>query len=74
MKEWIARRRDSRPPWYCSGFDGFKAVNEELGQINGERILVNSVEKLKRFFREEDIVCRIGGYEILVLCKNIGGE
>ncbi|MCD7996044.1 MAG: EAL domain-containing protein [Clostridiales bacterium] len=72
MKEWIARRRGQPSALVLFRFDGFKAVNEELGQINGERILVNSVEKLKRFFREEDIVCRIGGYEILVLCKNIG--
>ena len=74
MKEWISRRRGQPSALALFRFHGFPEVNEALGQMSGERILVNSVEKLKRFFREEDIVCRISGYEILVLCKNIGSR
>lgn len=72
MKEWISRRRGQPSALALFRFHGFPEMNEALGQMSGERILVNSVEKLKSFFREEDIVCRISGYEILVLCKNIG--
>lgn len=74
MKEWISRRRGQPSALALFRFHGFPEVNEALGQMSGERILVNSVDKLKRFFREEDIVCRISGYEILVLCKNIGSR
>ena len=65
MKEWISRRRGQPSALALFRFHGFPEVNEAL---------VNSVEKLKSFFREEDIVCRISGYEILVLCKNIGSR
>ena len=74
MKEWISRRRVQPSALALFRFHGFPEVNEALGQVSGDRILVNSVEKLKSFFREEDIVCRISGYEILVLCKNIGSR
>ena len=74
MKEWISRRRGQPSALALFRFYGFPEVNEALGQMSGERILMNSVDKLKRFFREEDIVCRISGYEILVLCKNIGSR
>ena len=65
-----------------SSFDGMD-ITLELKSVNHRYFEFSSRvprnfgfldEKLKSFFREEDIVCRISGYEILVLCKNIGSR
>ena len=37
-------------------------------------MIAQNAERLRSFFREEDILCRVGGDEFLVLCKNIREE
>ncbi len=54
--------------------DDFKAVNDVFGHACGDRIIAESAAKLKRLFREKDVVCRIGGDEFLILCKEIRQE
>lgn len=54
--------------------DNFKLANDVFGHIYGDTIITENAQKLRKFFREEDIMCRIGGDEFLVLCKNIGEE
>lgn len=51
--------------------DNFKVANDVFGHAYGDAIISKSAEKLRRVFREDDIVCRIGGDEFLILCKNI---
>ena len=51
--------------------DNFKVANDVFGHAYGDDIIKRSAEKLSNFFRENDIVCRIGGDEFMVLCKNI---
>ncbi len=54
--------------------DNFKAANDVFGHTYGDQMIVENAKKLKSYFREEDIVCRLGGDEFLVLCKNIPEE
>ena len=46
--------------------DHFKAVNDTYGHEVGDRILRKIADTLKRHFRSEDYVCRIGGDEFVV--------
>jgi len=47
--------------------DNFKMVNDTKGHIFGDQILKEVARFIKNMVREEDIVCRYGGEEFLVL-------
>jgi diguanylate cyclase (GGDEF)-like protein len=47
--------------------DGFKAVNDNCGHREGDRVLVAIAQALKEAVRAEDAVGRFGGDEFLVL-------
>lgn len=52
--------------------DGFKAVNDTLGHATGDTMICLAGELLRRYFgRGTDIVCRLGGDELLVLTIGI---
>lgn len=51
--------------------DNFKLANDVFGHDFGDTMIVQNARKLKSYFRSDDIVCRIGGDEFIVLCKNI---
>lgn len=72
IREWITRRRGQKSALVLFHLEGFKAIHDAFGQISGDQIFVDYVERLKSYFRGEDVVCRISGMEILILCKNIG--
>jgi len=38
---------------------------------NARTLFSKQVKRLKSFFRQEDLLCLNGGYEVVVLCKNI---
>jgi two-component system cell cycle response regulator len=47
--------------------DYFKRINDEFGHDGGDFVLKEIAVVLKKYFREEDIVARIGGEEFVVL-------
>lgn len=46
--------------------DNFKHVNDTYGHEMGDRALVKLVEVLKKSFRADDYICRLGGDEFIV--------
>ncbi|MCP4077295.1 MAG: diguanylate cyclase [Gammaproteobacteria bacterium] len=50
--------------------DHFKAVNDTYGHDAGDVVLTELAKALQHSFRTDDIVCRLGGDEFLVLCPN----
>lgn len=48
--------------------DGFKSINDAFGHREGDRILVETSEKLLSNIRKTDFCSRWGGTEFLVLC------
>lgn len=54
--------------------DGFKQVNDNMGHLFGDKILMKTGEKLKFLFEEQNIVGRIGGDEFLVFLKDVSSE
>ena len=53
--------------------DRFKIVNDSLGHLVGDRLLVAVSKLLKECLRESDIVARLGGDEFVILLDGIRG-
>ncbi len=51
--------------------DDFKRINDRYGHTLGDYVLTRATATIKRLFRANDIVGRIGGDEFLVLMKDI---
>jgi diguanylate cyclase (GGDEF)-like protein len=53
--------------------DKFKSVNDTLGHLAGDALLLSVAERLKSCVREADTICRQGGDEFMILLPEIGG-
>ena len=51
--------------------DNFKSINDNLGHMFGDNILLKVSDTLKSCFDKDDIVGRVGGDEFIVFFKNI---
>jgi diguanylate cyclase (GGDEF)-like protein/PAS domain S-box-containing protein len=47
--------------------DGLKAINDDLGHVEGDRALTDTALILRNTFRDTDIIARLGGDEFTVL-------
>ena len=46
--------------------DDFKSINDTYGHETGDKALIKTAEALKKNFRSDDYICRIGGDEFVV--------
>lgn len=51
--------------------DNFHMVNNTFGHLAGDRMMTDAARKIRASFRSDDIICRSGADEFLVLCRNI---
>lgn len=51
--------------------DNFKMVNDRHGHLFGDEVLCRIANEISRQFRSNDIVCRIGGDEFLIIMQNV---
>lgn len=54
--------------------DGFKTINDTQGHLTGNHVLERIATFLKRTFRNNDIIGRMGGDEFCVYMKNVSSE
>ncbi len=52
-------------------YDSFKQINDQLGHLFGDRVLVAGVEAMRQCLDEGDILGRFGGEEFVII---LGGE
>ena len=50
--------------------DGFKTVNDTYGHDAGDEVLKRLAKELQYSIRTDDIACRLGGDEFLIICPN----
>jgi diguanylate cyclase (GGDEF)-like protein/PAS domain S-box-containing protein len=53
--------------------DGFKAINDQVGHLAGDAMLMDVAATLESVVRGRDLVARIGGDEFVVLCPDAPG-
>jgi diguanylate cyclase (GGDEF)-like protein/PAS domain S-box-containing protein len=63
----VAGRLNKRVFLLYSDIDDLKAINDTYGHKEGDRVLADLANMLKKSFRESDIVARMGGDEFVVL-------
>ncbi len=51
--------------------DGFKKINDSLGHLVGDELLINFSRRLKECLRNEDTFARLGGDEFAIVMENI---
>jgi diguanylate cyclase (GGDEF)-like protein len=62
-----SRRHRLRAALLLLDLDGFKAVNDRLGHVEGDRALMRAAAVLRDSLREIDVAARYGGEEFAVL-------
>ena len=51
--------------------DNFKQVNDCLGHMMGDQVLIEVAKIMKTHFRNYDVICRLGGDEFIVFVQKI---
>ncbi len=68
--------RERERPFSCLliDADGFKQINDNYGHDAGDTVLQELARHLKHAVRTDDLTCRLGGDEFLILCPNTGAQ
>ena len=72
-QEWATATRNRRPlSCMIIDLDGFKIINDTHGHDVGDMVLRQAAEALRGALRGQDVICRTGGDEFLVICPETG--
>lgn len=67
----LKEESDTTHAFLLIDLDNFKNINDKLGHLGGDRVLIDAVSIMRRHVRSSDVVCRIGGDEFVIFMKNI---
>ena len=70
-KAWSASGRSAQPmAALVIDVDHFKRINDSYGHAVGDQVLREVAQTLQHSARRDDVVCRLGGEEFLMVCNN----
>ena len=67
----LGRRPEDQAALLIIDLDNFKMVNDYHGHLFGDTVITQTAAEIRRFFRSDDIIARIGGDEFMVFMSNI---
>lgn len=73
-REILQKKAQEKHALVVLDIDNFKSFNDTYGHDEGDKVILSTAQKLKKAFRETDIVGRFGGDEFIVLVRNIQDE
>ena len=65
--------RDTISALLMIDLDNFKMINDTYGHLFGDEVLTRSASRIRKLFRSNDIIGRIGGDEFIVFIDSIPG-
>ncbi len=68
------QRVETRFAVFFINLDGFKIVNDSLGNLSGDQFLREIADRFRSFVPTEDVVARLGGDEFAILLRRVSGE
>ena len=66
-----ARKPDEMAGLMVLDIDNFKTINDTMGHLHGDLVLSQMGSTLKKLFRSDDLIGRIGGDEFVILLRDI---
>ncbi len=66
----LNRTHDNSAALLLLDLDNFKHVNDHYGHMFGDTVLIHTASVIRKFFRSEDVIARIGGDEFMVYMSN----
>lgn len=63
----LAHRHHTTPALFYIDIDGFKTINETLGQKSGDELLIKFSNRVRSTLRESDLFGRLGSDEFLLI-------
>lgn len=72
--ERARRRKDQVFAVLFLDLDGFKAINDSMGHIMGDQLLIQIARRLKACLRTTDTIARLGGDEFTILLEELTDE
>ena len=74
-QEWaLSKRGDRTLSCMMVDIDNFKPINDKYGHQAGDEALKLVASALRQSARTQDVVCRFGGEEFVVICPDTGIE
>ena len=67
----MAERHGSQFGVFFLDLDHFKNINDSMGHMFGDRVLVEVAERIKRCLRDADTLCRLGGDDFVIFVQEI---
>jgi diguanylate cyclase (GGDEF)-like protein/PAS domain S-box-containing protein len=69
-----SKRENTRVAVCYLDLDGFKDINDRLGHLAGDQVLIEVAARLKASVRGGDTVARLGGDEFVILLSDLAGD